>query len=152
MTDYKKLKDLRKKTGVSFSACKKALDKSKNDIKKAEQILEELGAIKMKEKNSRTTRAGSIFSYVHFNGYVAALLELQCETDFVSNNQEFKNLGHDIAMQIASLKPKNIKDLLNQDFVKDPTKKISDLINEAVLKFGEKIIISRIILWNLGEK
>ncbi len=152
MIDFKKLKELRKKTGVSFSTCKKVLEESKNDIKKAEKMLIALGETKIKEKSGKKTKAGQIFSYVHHNGHVASLVELQCETDFVSDNQEFKNLGHDLAMQIASLKPKTIKELLNQDFIKDPTKKISELINESVLKFGEKIIIFRIIVWSLGEK
>jgi len=100
----------------------------------------------------RDVKAGSIFSYVHHNGSIASLIELSCETDFVSENEEFKTLGHEIAIQVASLKPKNIKDLIEQEYVKDPSKKIKDLINDYILKFGEKIVISKILFWEFGIK
>ena len=83
MIDYIKLKELRNKTKVSFSLCKNALEKSKNDINKAIKILRKLGELKMKEKTNRSVKAGGIFSYVHHNGLVASLVELSCETDFV---------------------------------------------------------------------
>ena len=83
MIDYIKLKELRNKTKVSFSLCKNALEKSKNDINKAIKILRKLGELKMKEKTNRSVKAGGIFSYVNHNGLVASMVELSCETDFV---------------------------------------------------------------------
>lgn len=151
MYDIKKLKQLRDETGVSFSMCKKALEESANDIEKAKKLLTSWGAEKIKDKQSRTTSQGSLFSYVHHNKKVAALVEILCETDFVSGNIEFQKFGADIAMQIASLNPENVKALLDQEYIRDSSKKIEDLLKDAVLKFGENIKISRFIRWTLGK-
>lgn len=147
MYDIKKLKQLREETGVSFSLCKKALEETNNNLDEAKKLLTKWGADKAKDKSERATTAGAIFSYVHHNKKVASLVEIACETDFVSSNKDFQNLGQEIAMQIASLRPETIDELLNQDYIRDPSKKISDLIKEAVLKFGENIKINRIIFW-----
>src|SRR5687767_7590234 len=103
MVDYKKLKELREETGVSFSLCKKALEETNNDMAKAKKKLNEWGAKKATEKQERSTSQGAIFSYVHHNKKIASLVELMCETDFVSGNIEFQKLGAEIAMQVASL-------------------------------------------------
>lgn len=151
MIDFKKLKQLREETGISFLLCKKALEESKNDISKAKQILEKVAGEKIEEKSKRSTKSGGLFSYVHHNGKVASIVEILCETDFVSGNSEFQEFGHEIALQIASLYPKNVKELLEQEYIKDQSKKIKNLLNEVTLKFGEKIQISRLEVWNLGE-
>lgn len=152
MIDLTKLKDLRQKTGVSFSLCKKALEESKNDIDRAKKLLNKWGAEKINEKSQRSTTAGSLFSYLHHNKKVAVIIELLCETDFVSNNQEFQNFGLEISMQIASMNAKNVDALLKQEYIRDPSKKINDLLKELVLKFGENIKISRFLRWELGQK
>lgn len=151
MVDYKKLKKLREDTGVSFSLCKKALEESKNDIDRAKKLLTKWGASKVEEKSDRTTSQGGIFSYTHHNNMISSLVELQCETDFVSGNKEFQDLGRDLAMQVASVYAQDVKELLNQEYIKDPKKKIGDLIKEAVLKFGENIKITRFARWQVGE-
>jgi len=147
--DIKKLKQLREQTGVSFSLCKKALEESENDLDKAKKLLTKWGADKVKDKTERKTNAGAIFCYVHHNKKIASLIELLCETDFVSENKEFQNLGQEIAMQVASLKAQNSEELLNQEYIRDPSKKVSDLIKEAILKFGENIKIGRIVYLSL---
>lgn len=152
MSHIDKLKKLREKTGVSYHLCLKAIKETKGDLKKAEELLIKWGAEKISEKQQRKTSQGGIFAYVHHNLQIAAMVELQSETDFVANNEEFKNLGHQLAMQIASLKPQSIDELLNQQYIRDGNKKIADLINEAVLKFGEKIVIKRFVRWEVGEK
>ena len=76
-------------------------------------------------------------------------MEIACETDFVSGNKEFQHLGQEIAMQVASLKADNVEELMSQEYIRDPEKKINDLIKEAVLKFGENIKIKRIVHWEL---
>lgn len=149
MIDLEKLKQLRKKTGVSFSLCKKALEETNNNLNEAEKLLLKWGGEKLKDKSEKKTQEGGIFAYVHHNRKVASLVELLCETDFVSNNLTFQELGQNIAMQIASQNPQTNEELLQQEFIKDPSKKISDLINEAVLKFGEKIVINRFIRWEI---
>ncbi len=150
MIDYTKLKQLREKTGVSFALCKKALEETKNDMAAAEKKLAEWGAEKIGEKASRQTPQGGIFSYVHHNKKIASLLELQCETDFVSGNSEFQKLGIELAMQVASLPATGVESFLLQEYIRDPSKKIGDLLKEAVLKFGENIKIARLIRWQLG--
>lgn len=149
MYDINKLKSLREETGVSFSLCKKALEETNNNLIEAKKLLNQWGADKAKDKAERKTNAGAIFSYVHHNKKVASLVELACETDFVSGNKEFQALGQEIAMQVASLKADNVEDLLKQEYIRDSSKKINDLIKEAVLKFGENIKINKIIRWEI---
>lgn len=149
MYDINKLKTLREETGVSFSLCKKALEETKNNLTEAKKLLTKWGADKVKDKAGRKTLAGAIFSYVHHNRKVASLVELLSETDFVSGNEEFRALGQELAMQVASLKAEKIEELMEQEYVRDPSKKISDLIKEAVLKFGENIKINKIIRWEI---
>jgi len=149
--DTQKLKELREKTGVSYALCLKALKEANNDIEKAEDLLTQWGAQKNIEKVNRKTANGGIFTYLHHNKQIASVVEILCETDFVSQNEVFQQLGHNIAMQIASLKPKDDKELLNQPFIKDQSKTVADLVNDAVLKFGENIKINRFIYWTVGE-
>lgn len=150
--DFELLKKLRAETGVSFSLCKKALEESKNDLKEAKKKLAEWGIKKAADKADRTAEQGGIFSYVHHNKKVAALLELRSETDFVSGNDEFQSLGQELAMQIASVPAKDVDEFIEQTYIRDPKKAIKDLIQEAVLKFGENIKVARFTRWELGEK
>ncbi len=151
MLDIKKLKKLREETGISIALCKKALDETKNNIEKAKKLLSKWGIENVKDKAGRITSQGAIFSYVHHNKKVASLVELLCETDFVSRNDDFQKLGHEIAMQTASTTTSNVNELLKQEYMRDPSIKISDLVKEAVLKFGENIKIGRFIRWELGS-
>jgi elongation factor Ts len=152
MIDYSKLKQLREETGVSFSICKKALEETNNNIENAKKKLTEWGAKKAAEKSERKTSQGGIFSYVHHNKKIASLVELMTVTDFVSGNKEFQHLGTEIAMQVASVPADSVKELLKQEYIREPEKTINDLIKDAVLKFGENIKVGRILRWNLGEK
>lgn len=149
MSDYNKIKALREETGVSIALCKKALEQSGDDIQKAKKLLTEWGADKVAEKAQKETGQGGIFAYVHHNRKVAGLVEIRSETDFVSSNPEFVQLGQELAMQVASLNPKDTDDLLKQDYIRDPGKKVADLIKEAVLKFGENIKITKVLRWDL---
>lgn len=151
MIDYTKLKQLRQDSGVSFSLCKKALEETDNNVEKAKKKLQEWGAEKAASKSEKITSEGGIFSYIHHNKKIAAMVELMCETDFVSGNSEFKTLGQELAMQAASVPSKNAKDLMIQEYIREPSKKIENLIKEAVLKFGENIKIGRILRWQLGK-
>ncbi|MDH7476161.1 MAG: elongation factor Ts [Microgenomates group bacterium] len=150
MVDIVKLKKLREMTGVSFALCKKALEESRNNLEKAKKKLTDWGAETAGKKSERATGQGAIFSYVHHNRKVASLIELLCETDFVATNQDFINLGHELAMQVCSMAAKDVDELLKQEYIRDPAKKIADLVNDAILKFGENIKINRFIRWNLS--
>ncbi|MDP4010930.1 MAG: elongation factor Ts [Candidatus Roizmanbacteria bacterium] len=151
MIDYKKLKELREETHVSFSLCKKALDETDNDMKKSMELLKKWGAEKAAKKADRNTEAGGMFTYVHHNKKIAALVELQSETDFVSENKDFQKLGSEIAMQVASVPSSDVEELLKQEYIREPEKTVDGLVKEAILKFGENIKIARILRWELGE-
>lgn len=151
MLDIKKLKALREETGVSFSLCKKALEETKNNINEAKKLLSKWGAEKVMEKSTKQTMEGAIFSYVHHNKKIASLVELLCETDFVAKNQDFQKLGTELAMQIASIPASSDKELLTQEYIRDPSQKIADLLKSAILKFGENIKIGKFLRWKLGE-
>ena len=151
MLNLSKLKLLRNETGISIALCKKALIESRNDLAKAKRLLNEWGIEKVKDKSGRTTSQGAIFSYIHHNRKISGFVELMCETDFVSGNSEFQKLGQEICMQVASMPAKTVQDLVGQEYIRDPSKKISDLINEAILKFGENIKIGKILRWELGQ-
>ena len=151
VVDFSKLKKLREETDVSFSLCKKALEESDNDLKKARLLLQEWGGKKASEKSDRETGEGGIFNYIHHNKKIASLLELASETDFVSGNEDFQKLGNELAMQAASVKAKDLEDFLDQEYIRDSSKKVSDLIKEAVLKFGENIKVIRFVRWEFAR-
>ena len=149
MYDIKKLKQLREETGISFSMCKKALEESKNNIAEAKKLMNKWGIAKAQDKADRNTGTGIIFSYVHHNKKVASLIQLACETDFVSGNKEFQALGAELAMQVASIPAESNEEFLKQEYIRDSSKTIDDFIKEAVLKFGENIKVVKFIRWSV---
>jgi len=149
--DLNLLKKLREETGVSFSVCKKALEEGGNDIEKAKKLMTKWGEKKAADKAERTTGQGVIASYVHHNKKIAAFVELMTETDFVSGNAEFRKLADEIAMQVATMRPENVEELLKQEYIRDSSKTIDTLIKDAILKFGENIKMGRMLRWELGN-
>lgn len=145
------IRKLRDATGAPVIRVKKVLEEV-GDEKKAEKILRQEGFEAAQKKAERKTSEGLIFSYVHHSGKVASLVELLCETDFVARNELYRQLGHNLALQVASMAPRDVKELESQEFIKDPTTKISDLIKEVIAKTGENIRISRIHRVELGEE
>lgn len=122
--------------------CKKALEEARGDFDKAISILHEAGMAKAEKKGERATGAGLLESYLH-NERVGVLLELRCETDFVARSPEFKELAHNLAMQIAAMNPENVDDLLKQLYIKDESVSVDSLIKKAIAKFGENIRVER---------
>lgn len=145
------IKTLREQTGGGVMDCKKALEESKGDMKKAAELLKKWGVEKSEKKADRETKSGIIDSYIH-GDKVGVLLEITCETDFVARTDDFKKLSHEICLQIASMKPKDEKALLNQEYIRDPKLKIETLVKEAIGKLGENIRIVRFVRYSLGEK
>lgn len=140
MTNIADLKKLRTETGVSIALCKKALDEAGN-IEGAKSLLSSWGESLAGKKSGRQTAEGVIVSYVHHNGKIGVLLSLLCETDFVAKNQDFLDLAKELSLQIASTDPDDTKSLLDQEYIKDPSKKISQLIQGLIVKIGENIKI-----------
>ena len=196
MFTAKDVMSLREKTGVGVMECKKALTESNGDVDKAIEILRERGMAAAAKKASRIAAEGLVTSYIHMNGKIGVLLEVNCETDFVAKSDAFKELCHDISMHIAAAKPEVVRIeevdatklekekeifraqainegkpekvidkmvegrvkkyykevvLMEQEFVKDNTKSITDVVNEATIKIGEKISIRRFVRYEMGE-
>jgi len=148
------IKELRDKTGVSVMQCKKALEEAGGDISKATAILLEKSAEIAAKKGDRQLGAGVVSSYIHATGTIGAMVELMCETDFVAKNDEFKSLARDIAMHVSATNPSFLKTeevqegseevaLVDQPFIKNPEVTITNLLQSATQKFGEKVEISR---------
>jgi len=195
-TDTALLKELRFRTGAGVLDCKKALEECNGDIEKAVDLLREKGIAMAAKKMGREAAEGRIFSYIHSNGKIGVLLELNCETDFVARTDEFMNLGHELTLQIAAAapaylstedvpaedlerekqiyrkqaldegKPESIVDrivegrlrkfyeescLLEQRWIRDPDRKIKDIVTEHIAKFGENIVVRRFVRYAIGE-
>ncbi|HLE48479.1 MAG TPA: elongation factor Ts [Patescibacteria group bacterium] len=144
--DIRKVKE---ETGSPVIRAKAVLEEQKGDIKKAIEILRKEGFEKTQKRAGRETKAGILSSYVHHTQKVIGIAEVFCETDFVAKNELFQQLGKDIAMQVASM---GEKDILDQEFIKDPSKKISDLLKEVIAKTGENVVLGRVMQISLGEK
>lgn len=146
----KEIKALRDATGVSVMQCKKALEEAGGDLEKAKIILQKVSKDSVVKKAERNLGAGVVVSYIHTGGSKGSMLELLCETDFVARNEEFKNLGKEIAMHITAMDPENTEELLSQEFIKAPEKLIRNLIEEAVQKFGEKTEIGKFVRFSIN--
>jgi len=146
-----KIKKLREKSGVGIMECCKALAEAKGDEKKASQIVKERGLKVAAEKKERVTKQGVIECYTHAGGQVVSVVELLCETDFVARNEDFKKLAHELAMQVAAMKPKDASELLKQEYIRDPQKKVADLLNELIGRICENIKVGRMARFELGE-
>lgn len=144
------VKKLRNQTGVPIIECQQALKETGGKFEKAKEILKKKGMARADKKASRETSAGLVETYVHNTGKVAAMVELCCETDFVARTDEFKKLAHELAMQVASMNPKDVKELLKQEYIRDPEKKVEDLVKEAIGKIGENIVVRRFERYQLG--
>ena len=171
--DIKKLREL---TGFGISDCKKALDESEGKLDKALSILKEKGAQILETKSHRQTKQGLIEAYVHFSQELGAMVEIDCETDFVARDGDFRKFAKDLAMHIAALSAKYIsKDevpaqafeglnpqekkefiqkncLLEQPYVKDDSMTISDYLNSLAVRFRENIVIKRFVRFSLSSE
>jgi len=150
MITAQQIKELRDKTGVSVSACKKALEETAGDMNKALDVLQRESAKSAEKKADRTLGAGVVEAYVHNNKKTGVLVELKSESDFVSGNEEFRTLAKDIAMHIVASSPLDVNELIDQPYIKNPSITIKELVNQAIQKFGEKIEISKFSRYNLS--
>lgn len=135
-----KIQELREKTGAGVIDCKKALEEAGGDMDRAAEIIQEKGLSKVEKRAGRETSAGMVHSYVH-NGRIGVLLDLHAETDFVVRSEPFQELVHELAMQIAAMGPKDVKELLSQPYIKDEKRTVKDIINDVIAKVGENVQI-----------
>lgn len=132
-----------------MSSCKKALEEVGGDVEKALSVLQRESAKSAEKKADRTLGAGVVESYIHNNKKTGVLIELMCESDFVSGNEEFRTLAKDVAMHIVASNPADLNELFGQSYIKNPDITVKELINQAVQKFGEKIEISKFSRYKL---
>jgi len=160
------IKELREQSGDGIMECRNALVAAEGSIEKALEILKEQSLVKVEKKKNRVAAQGIVEAYIHTGGRIGVIVELNCETDFVARTPEFKELAHNIAMQVAAMSPEciaaeNIPDgsdldpkaavLLLQAYIKDPTLTISDIINQTIAKVGENIKVSRFARFEIGD-
>ncbi len=133
---------LREETGAGVMECKRALDRSGGDMKKAAELIREAGIAKAESKKERKTGAGFLGSYLH-NNRVGVLLEMRAETDFVVRSEPFQKMAHEILLHIAAMAPESVEALLKQPFVKDEKQTVADVIKGVTAKVGENIKVER---------
>ena len=152
------IKELRDKTGAGIMECKRALDEG-GSMAEAEKLLKQWGVATASKVAGKETSQGVIDSYVHA-GRIGALIELNCQTDFVARTDDFKTLAREIAMQVAATNPTRINSqeastdgdvpLLDQPYIRDPARTVQDLINETIAKTRENIVVRRFARFELG--
>ncbi|MDI6858682.1 MAG: translation elongation factor Ts [Dehalococcoidia bacterium] len=160
------VKALREKTGAGVMECKKALTEAGGDQEKAIAILRERGLSVAERKAHRVTGQGLVECYIHAGGRIGAMVEVNCETDFVARTDDFKTLARDLAMQVAAQAPLAVTEedlpteadspleeacLLLQPFIRDPSRKVQDIVNDVIAKTGENIRVRRFARFELGN-
>lgn len=142
--DLKKLKQLREETAASVSDCRVALEECDGDYAKALTWLKKRAAEKAEKKADRETGEGLVHAYIHQNGKIGAMVQVLCETDFVARTDDFKNLVHAIAMQVAAMDPKDVESLMQQEYIKDTSVTMEQLVKRTIGTLGENIIVKKI--------
>ena len=132
---------LREMTGAGVMDSKRVLDETKGDFDAALAILREKGLSKVEKRAGRATGAGLIHSYTH-NGRIGVLVDVRAETDFVVRSDPFRDLAHELAMQIEAMGPVNVEDLLAQPYIKDPNRTVADIVKDVIAKVGENVQVN----------
>ena len=170
------VKELRERSGAGIMECKRALEETGGNLDRAESLLKRQGLAKAEKKAGRTASQGVVEPYIHAGGRIAALVEVNCETDFVARTDDFKTLAHDVAMQVAAMNPRYISEddipadawdglerdfgdrkralqavsLLDQPFIKNPKASIRDLVKASIGKLGENVVVRRFARFEVG--
>jgi elongation factor Ts len=170
------VKELRDRSGAGIMDCKRALEEVDGNLDKAADYLRQQGLAKAEKKSGREASQGLIEPYIHGGGRIGAIIELNCETDFVARTPDFRELAHDLAMQVAATSPRVVSEddidaatmvdlerefggrqaaleavsLLDQPFIKDARRSIRDLVKESIAKLGENIIVRRFSRFEVG--
>lgn len=188
------VKELRARTGAGVLDCREALAETKGDIEAAVRLLREQGLAEAAKRSGREAREGRIECYVHHGNRIAAMVELNCETDFVARTEGFIRLAHELAMQVAATNPRFLSKedvpqevleeeraiyrsqiegnkppqvierivegklgkfyeeacLLEQPSIRDPGRRVKDLVNELAAQVGENVVVRRFVRFELG--
>ena len=160
------VKELRQRTGAGVMECKRALEEAAGNMEQAADILRQRGLALAEARANRSTAQGLVECYIHAGGRIGAMVELNCETDFVARTDAFKTLAHDLAMQVAATGPISLSaddlpsgaegdpaeiSLLLQPYIRDPSRTIQELINEVIAQTKENIQVRRFARFELGQ-
>lgn len=167
MVSVDEVKRLREETGAGVMDAKRALERAEGDFEQARVFLREEGIAAASKRSDRDTGEGVVESYIHGDGRIGVLVELNSETDFVARTEQFRELAHDVAMQVAAMDPAGLtvddlpedmpdaerpqRALLTQTFIKDADKTIQQLVEDVISTTGENIRISRFIRFEVGD-
>ncbi|MBM2809414.1 MAG: Translation elongation factor EFTs/EF1B dimerization [Chloroflexi bacterium] len=164
-----KVRELRDATGAGVMDCKRALTSANGSIDKAVALLREQGLAQAAKRAGREAEQGIVESYIHGGGRIGVLVEVNCETDFVARTSAFRDLAHDLAMQIAATNPSSVGEasadgrltpdeagaeqlpLMRQPYIKNPSQTVADLVRETAAKTGENVIVRRFTRFELGN-
>jgi len=160
------VKELRERTGAGVMECKKALQEAEGDLERAVGVLQERGIALAEKRMHRETAQGMVECYIHAGGRLGAMVEVNCETDFVARTDDFKRLARDLAMQIVASNPLSVSEedlpsgaegdpaelcLLRQPFIKDESRTVEELVKEVIARTGENIRVRRFARFELGQ-
>ncbi len=160
------IRTLREQTGAGIMECKQALQVSEGDLAKAAEALRQKGFSQAEKRSGRATNQGLVDAYIHTGGRVGAMVEIGCETDFVARTDEFKDLAHNIAMQVVAMAPVYLDEseitaedsrpvaqvsLLQQPYIKDNSSSVGEVVKELAAKMGENVRVLRFTRLALGE-
>lgn len=171
------VKQLRSMTSAGVMDCKRALDEAGGNLEKAAEILRQQGLARAEKKMGRQASQGLVHTYIHAGGRIGAMIELNCETDFVARTDDFRALAHDLAMQAAAMPPRYVAEgevsdedraagvsefgdekrflentvFLSQPFIKEPRRSIDDVVRDAISRVGENIVVRRVARFEVGE-
>ena len=160
------VKELRERTGAAVMECKKALEEAGGDLERAVAVLQQRGIALAEKRMHRETAQGLVECYIHAGGRLGAMVEVNCETDFVARTDDFKRLARDLAMQIVAANPLAVSEddlpsgaegepaelcLLHQPFIKDDSRTVQEVVKEVIARTGENIRVRRFARFELGQ-
>jgi len=143
--DINVIKQLRDETGAGIMDVKNALTAANGDVKLAKEELHKKGLAKAEKRSDRDTSEGLVFSYIHNGNKIGAMIMLTCETDFVAKTEDFAKAAKEIALQVSTEEYSDLQSLLNAPYMRDESKKISDLVAELSAKTGEKVELKNFV-------
>ena len=161
------VKALRERTGAGVMECKKALEEAEGNVERACEILSERGLARAEKRAGRLASQGTLDAYIHAGGRIGSMVEVNCETDFVARTDTFKELAHNLAMQVAASGPRYVERsdmpagstedpaevcLLEQPFIREPSKTVRDVIVAATVSLCENIKVRRFVRFELGKE
>lgn len=144
------IKKLRAATGAGVMEAKKALIEARGDQDRAKTLLNKWGLAQAVKREGKEALEGLVYAYIHPGGQAGAMVRLSCETDFVARSAEFVNLAKELSLQVASMNPKSVKELLAQVYIRDPKVKMEDLVKAVAAKVKEKVVVEEVKWMKVG--